>query len=834
MQNVREALSRAAALVDREQFTAAEDIATNIVRHVPDCAAAMVLLGIAARKTKRAAEAVGWLQRACSYRSDDAAIRSELGRALADCRRLQEATVELRRAAELNPRDAGVCLNLGAVLGQLDQFEAALPWCRRAVELAPADAIAQFNLGNIARSLGMLDEAAAALHEAVRLAPDFAEAHWNAAFCYLLAGDFNRGWREHEWRVAAGEVALDKYPYPRWSGEPLDGRTILVHAEQGIGDEILFASCLADLIHRAGQCVVVCEPRLEPLFRRSFPKAIVHGFARRQDRQGMQLAERIDFQISIGSLPLLFRATRENFPRRERFLAANPGSVGKWKSKLDQLGPGLKVGISWRAGGQPGERQMRNTTLEQWLPILSLPSVQLINLQYGDCVEELAAMRRSTNVEVHDWPDADPLIDMDAFAAKIAALDLVVSVDNSTVHLAGALGVPTWVLLAHVPGWRWMLGDSRSVWYSAVRLFRQPTRGDWASVLGHVGRLLSQIASSTDPATALEALMDDDRATVFTTKIGDAKSSSHAASTFSTVSGTALPPNGATSAEAGWAAAIEAARAAFERGDYSRAESLCRQVLGHSPRNVQAGNLLGAIAAKTGRFDLAIRTLSRASALAADDPVVAINMASALADAGQFAGAIESFNHLIEKHPDSFDARLGLAKALDSAGRRDNAIAALQDALQIKPDHHKTFNLLGAWCLAADRWSEAEAALREAIRLRPDYMAAHNNLGLALERQCRLREAKECFARAFELDRSCRQAASNLAAVQSKLKPAAPTSGVCAFFDLARPKRSAKPASQETPPRRPNGGAAAPSAPSNPSPFIFPTSPSPEDIPATD
>ncbi len=492
MQNVRDALGRAATLVDRQQFAAAEEIARQVVRALPDCAAALVLLGIVARKTERAQEAVEWLRRACSCRPDDGAIRCELGRAMADCRRLDDAAQELRRAIELNPGDAGACLNLGAVLGQLDQPEAAIDFCRRAVELAPDDAIAHFNRGNIARSLGMLDEATAAMETAIRLAPDFAAAHWNCGYCYLLAGDFARGWREHEWRERASEVSLDRYPQPRWNGESLAGRTILVHGEQGIGDEILFGSCLPDLIQRAGHCVIVCDPRLEPLFKRSFPRATVHGFSRRQDRQGISVGERIDVQIPIGSLPLYLRMTRESFPQRKSFLTADAAQVADWKDRYAQLGPGMKIGISWRAGGQPGERRMRTTSLDLWRPLFSLPGVRFVNLQYGDCVDDLATVRRDFGVEIHDWTDADPLIDMDAFAAKVAALDLVVSVDNSTVHLSGALGVPTWVLLPQVPGWRWSLADSRSVWYPSLRLFRQTWRGDWGGVFEEVGRLLGE------------------------------------------------------------------------------------------------------------------------------------------------------------------------------------------------------------------------------------------------------------------------------------------------------------------------------------------------------
>jgi len=230
-----------------------------------------------------------------------------------------------------------------------------------------------------------------------------------------------------------------------------------------------------------------------------------------------------------------------------------------------------------------------------------------------------------------------------------------------------------------------------------------------------------------------------------------------------------LPPDGATSTETGWAPTIRAAVDSYERGDFAKAEALCRRVLNHSPRHLQATNLLGTLAAQSGRLDLAVRTLSRAVAIGGDDPVVALNMAAALTDAGQFDRALDAYRRVIERRPELFDAHLGYGKALQAAGRRDEAIAAIQKALRIRPDQPKTFNLLGVWCLAAGRLPDAEAALREAVRLNPDYMAAHNNLGIALERQQRLYEAMYCFTRASELDRNCSQAANNLSALRNKL-----------------------------------------------------------------
>ena len=286
----------------------------------------------------------------------------------------------------------------------------------------------------------MLDEGATASEAAIRLAPDFAAAHWNCGYCYLLAGDFSRGWREHEWREAAGEVALDQYPQPRWNGESLAGRTILVHGEQGIGDEILFGSCLPDLIDAraiASSCAIRGWSRCSNGRFRRRPCMDMRGG---RIESGCRWPSGSTCRFRSEACRFICGRSRDSFPNRERFLTADPAQVADWKNRYAQLGPGLKIGISWRAGGQPGERRMRTTSLDQWRELLSLPGATFVNLQYGDCVEDLAAVRRETGIEIHDWTDADPLVDMDAFAAKVAALDLVVSVDNSTVHLSGALG----------------------------------------------------------------------------------------------------------------------------------------------------------------------------------------------------------------------------------------------------------------------------------------------------------------------------------------------------------------------------------------------------------
>jgi tetratricopeptide (TPR) repeat protein len=758
MSDVQEQLATAVAHAEAGQFAAAEETSRELLRLDPRSPRALHVLGVVARKTNRLPLAIAVLEDAVRLSPDDPGIRCELGLALSDSRREEEAVAHYRRAIEIHPNYGDACLNLAAGLDRLERPEAALPWAERAAELLPQNPIARFNLGNVRRALGKLAEASAAFDSAIRLDPSFANAHWNQACCRLLAGDFAAGWQEYEWRERAGEVALDVYPQPHWQGEPLDGQTILVHAEQGIGDEILFASCLPDLLARAGHCVVVCEPRLEKLFARSFPQASVHGIARRRDRVGASLTERIDKQIPAGSLPFHFLPTRESFPKREHFLVPETARQAEWRARYEALGPGLKVGISWRAGGQPSERRKRTTGLELWREVFAVPDVHFIHLQYGECADELAAAQRELGATIHDLDGADPLVDLDAFAAKIAALDLVLSVGNATVHLAGALGVPAWAVLPKIPGWRWMLAGRESPWYSSVRLFRQRERGQWAPVFDEIANALSDFVHGRLPHRRPE------RRSAPKLRCCSFDTENSLSPTASSV-GRAVPPAAPFDPNA----AFDEAMKCIDRDDHVAAESHCSQILDHFPRHVPALNLLGQIARQTGRHELAIRTLGRAVIVADAHPLVRLNLALAQHESGRLEQAAESYRRAVALDPKLADAHFGLGKVLRARGQSAEAIDALEQTVALKPDHHKALNLLGGCYLESGRWIDAERVFRAAIQLQPDYMAAHNNLGMALERQGRLSDALACYDRAIEFDEQCLQAVNNLANVLDRL-----------------------------------------------------------------
>jgi len=311
-------------------------------------------------------------------------------------------------------------------------------------------------------------------------------------------GNFSEGWPEYEWRWAGNGLSYRPFPQPVWEGEPLGGKTILVYSEQGVGDEIMFASCIPDLIERAGHVIIDCERRLAPLFQRSFPIATIHGGPQINDMSWLSGVPSVDVQVAIGSLPLYLRHNFDDFHRHSGYLVPEPTKLARWRKRFRELGSGLKVGISWR-GGNPSKMRNRSTPLTLWSEILTSPGIHFINLQYGNCKDELAEAKQSLGIEIHDWEDADPLKDLDDFSAQISALDLVISIDNSTVHMAGALATPVWILLPFAPEWRWLTDRDDSYWYPNVRHFRQCTPDSWNNVFRNVTEELNNILDHQTP-----------------------------------------------------------------------------------------------------------------------------------------------------------------------------------------------------------------------------------------------------------------------------------------------------------------------------------------------
>jgi hypothetical protein len=430
---------------------------------------------------------------ALKIKPDYADAHYNLATVLKSLERYSEAESFFRHALKIRPDFAEAHNNLGVALRKQGRTQEAIESIAEALRLQPGFFEAFNNLGVTLRENGRIEEAIQSCEHAIAQKPDFADAHLNLGLALLHAGRLARGWKEYEWRGINKGATQRSIPAPRWDGSPLKTETLLIYAEQGIGDQIMFASLLPDVLKRAERSIVECDVRLVELFARSFPGMTAIPWAKDPASSGFP---HLDYAIPLGSLPLHLRPDLKSYPRQKAYLVPDARKTEDWRERIGTIGDGLKVGISWRGGKDVSVSHLRSITLDQWSPLLSLPGVQFVNLQYGDCKEELNEIRQKLGVTIHDWEEADPLKDLDGFAAQIAALDLVISVDNSTVHMAGAVGVPTWALMPRGSDWRWMRYAEDTPWYSTVRLFRQQNHKDWSSVFIMLSALLARAAQS--------------------------------------------------------------------------------------------------------------------------------------------------------------------------------------------------------------------------------------------------------------------------------------------------------------------------------------------------
>ncbi len=381
-----------------------------------------------------------------------------------------EAVERLQQAAALEPAAAAPRRNLGIALRELGELGAAHLAFVEAHRVAPQDPDIAADLAFSLQCQGKTGDAIALYERTLAAHPESANAHAGFALSLLGAGDYARGWEEYEWRLRVSGGGIKRaFPFPLWQGEDLAERCLLVYAEQGVGDEIMFASCFQDLLARAGHCVFEVSRRLVPLFTRSFPGATIlsRDLSRMPDWTTLPA---IDMHIAAGSVPRLLRNAAQKFPARDRYLVADDTRVRHWRARLEREGPGVKVGLAW-TGGLPGTlRAARSLPLEVLRPLVATPGATFIALEFLDCDAEVSAFNRPGDARVHWWPEAVKSID--ETAALVSALDLVVCVTTATAHLAGALGRPTWVLVPTVPTWRYMWQGEHMPWYPSMRILR--------------------------------------------------------------------------------------------------------------------------------------------------------------------------------------------------------------------------------------------------------------------------------------------------------------------------------------------------------------------------
>ena len=446
----------------------------------PDHAKAYNNRGIALGHLQRYDEAVQSYDRAIALRADYASAYSNRGVALGSLQRHAEALESHERAIALRPDYVEAYNNRGNMLHDMGRHAEALESYDRAIALKPDYAEAYYNRGNALRELHRHADAIESFERAISLQPDHASAHWNLADCRLLLGDFVRGWEEYEWRwkLQQWQASGRDFPQPLWLGrEPVRGRTILLHSEFGLGDTLLFCRYAREVAALGAEVVLEVQPPLLRLLGK------LEGVAQVLPRGDPLPA--FDCHCPLMSLPLAFRTDLASIPARIPYLRSEATRVDRWRRRLGEARK-PRLGLVW-SGSQTLKNDQRSMTLADVLPLLG-DWAEWVSLQKEVRDSDAALLAghpelRDVGSELEDFTDT---------AAVIELLDLVVSVDTSTAHVAGAMGKPVWIMVPFNPhDWRWMLEREDSPWYPAARLFRQPSSGDWAGVVRRVkGELL--------------------------------------------------------------------------------------------------------------------------------------------------------------------------------------------------------------------------------------------------------------------------------------------------------------------------------------------------------
>jgi len=426
--------------------------------------------------------------------------------------------------------DALFHTHVGAALADLERYEEAESWVKQGLEIDPNMADAYFELGNLYHEQERLNDALAALQKAVELKPDYFQAinnlgcvyykqmrHIDALACFdkcmgindrdhtvkgrtamtmLSLGILDNGWKLYEYALTTGERArrVNSSTLPRWNGQDLNGKTLLVWREQGLGDDIRFASCYRDLLALGGKIIFLSEPRLVPLFERTFPGVKFVP----QDGKVME-DEGFDYQLPAGSLPLYFRNTINQFPAQPGFLVPEAEAVANWKKRLDGLGDGPKIGISWRSQIETADNRQHFSDLDLWQGLLQQAGATFVNLQYDSSANEIASENQRLGVDIKHFDGLDLRNDIDGVMALTKSLDLVITVGTSINDIAGAMGTECWtMLMSWCPD---LLGTKRLPWYPNTRVFIRNWDQPWSKVMTEVEQSLDSRLNA--PATPI-------------------------------------------------------------------------------------------------------------------------------------------------------------------------------------------------------------------------------------------------------------------------------------------------------------------------------------------
>jgi len=493
-------------LVHLTERRLAIEVLEQAVAANPDDWEVYLILGNLALEMRMLEAALKLFGLVCKMKPENFTGPNNMATVLREMERFDEAITLLQEAIPRHPTVPALWNTLATVVSVRDGLEEALPFYEEALRLDPKLATAWSNVARTYEACGRFDDAMEAARKAISLDPEFAEPRFILGTTLLCRGELAEGLDQYEWRQHWRRPGALRYTLTcdRWDGKPLPGRKLAVCSEQGLGDEILFATCMPDVAATADALYIGCDPRLVPLYQRSFPGAVVgghrdmsHNAQRYRDLPFLRQQGLVpDHYIEVGSLLRFLRRDISDFPGRpEGYLVPDPERVAHWRRELEGAGPGLKIGITWASGFKNTERNMHYTSLEQWRDILGVDGATFVNVQHGDCEADLKAAEDAFGVTIHRPRAINLKDDLDDLAALVKALDIVIAPTVAVGCMAMAVGTDLWLFARRPPFWHFgrnRPGDSSPL--ARTRLFLHDRENGWAVTMREIAEAVRERA----------------------------------------------------------------------------------------------------------------------------------------------------------------------------------------------------------------------------------------------------------------------------------------------------------------------------------------------------
>ena len=466
-------LKEASAAYSEDAVDLASSLCERGLAHAPENAELLHLQGLLLFRKGDFQNATGSIRKAMVQQPNQADFHNSLGVVLKKDGKVSEAIGAYQSTLSIKPNYAEALNNLGDAYVDNEQFMLAESNFRRAITFNRAYADAHYNLGNVLKEMGRLDEAISQFDLCLEIEGSHSGAHWNRSLTFLLAGNYQAGWPGHEWRFSQRNFpSARSMAAPLWQGESLEEKRLLIYVEQGLGDMLQFIRLIRPLLDQAEQVILECPSRFVALLK-TFDERLQLIAA------GSELPG-VDYHLPLMSLGGRLNLSSEAIPENGGYLQVLPPWTDACSEKVSlPEGSGKRIGIQWQGDSNYSADKNRSVPLENWASLWKVKNVQWVSVQQGYGLEQLSGAHPVLNAGVHLDKGADGFVET---AALLKQLDLFITTDTALVHLAGALNVPTWLILGEHPDWRWGLEGEQSPWYSTLRLFRQQERGEWSDV----------------------------------------------------------------------------------------------------------------------------------------------------------------------------------------------------------------------------------------------------------------------------------------------------------------------------------------------------------------